>query len=104
MSMSDGSGFPPLKSPAATLPCQEHFHPISDVTTLARVLRTQLKRDDAEMFMTRALWGVGSTSPMTRTAQYICAKWILRHGGEAQSLEIISDHLSDQNKTRVQES
>src|SRR5260370_15071541 len=105
MSMSDGSGFAPLKSPARN-------------PFMVTNIFTDFKRHDLgptfyernyngttqKLFMTRALWGVGSTSPYGHDGRSInLREVILRHGGEAQAARDGFDHLSDPNKVRVQE-
>jgi cytochrome c peroxidase len=105
MSMSDGFGFPPLKSPAGN-------------PFMVKNIFTDFKRHDLgpafyernyngttqKLFMTRALWGVGSTSPYGHDGRSInLREVILRHGGEAQAARDNFDHLSDPNQARVQE-
>ncbi len=87
VTVDDRSGFPPLKHPA--------LNPF-----LVKNIFTDFKRHDLgpnfyernydgsfqEEFMTRPLWGVGSTSPYGHDGRSInLAEVILRHGGEAQA-------------------
>ena len=85
--VTDGSGFPPLKTPALQ-------------PTLVQNIFTDFKRHDLgpnfyernydgtiqKEFLTRALWGVGSTAPYGHDGRSInLTEVILRHGGEAQT-------------------
>ena len=87
ITQDDGSGFPPLKLPA--------LNPF-----LVKDIFTDFKRHDLgpsfyernydgtfqKEFVTRPLWGVGSTSPYGHDGRSInLTEVILRHGGEAQS-------------------
>jgi CxxC motif-containing protein (DUF1111 family) len=87
ITQDDGSGFPPVKLPA--------LNPF-----LVKDIFTGFKRHDLgpnfyernydgtfqKEFLTRPLWGVGSTSPYGHDGRSInLTEVILRHGGEAQS-------------------
>jgi len=87
ITQNDGSGFPSLKLPA--------LNPF-----LVKDIFTDFKRHDLgpsfyernydgtfqKEFVTRPLWGVGSTSPYGHDGRSInLTEVILRHGGEAQS-------------------
>jgi len=85
--VDDGSGFPPLKQPQLN-------------SFAVKNIFTDFKRHDlgpnfyernydgttVTQFMTRPLWGVGSTSPYGHDGRSITLNdVILRHGGEAQA-------------------
>ncbi len=87
MEQSDGTAFPSIKLPAGG-------------PFLVKDIFTDFKRHDLgsnfwernydgtiqKEFLTRALWGVGSTSPYGHDGRSInLTEVILRHGGEAQS-------------------
>ena len=101
VAQDDGSGLPPLK-----LPALKQF--------LVRDVFTDFKRHDLgpkfyernydgtfqKEFMTRPLWGVGSTSPYGHDGRSInLTEVILRHGGEAQSASNAFRSLSENQKS-----
>ena len=97
----DGLGYPPLKSPA--------LKPF-----LVKDIFTDFKRHDLgakfyernydgtfqKEFMTRPLWGVGSTSPYGHDGRSVnLTEVILRHGGEAQAASNAFRMLSENQKS-----
>src|SRR5258708_38258328 len=55
-----------------------------------------------KLFMTRALWGVGSTAPYGHDGRSInLREVILRHGGEAQAARNAFAELSPEQQERV---
>ncbi len=98
--VDDGSGYPSLKQPAGG-------------SFLVKNIFTDFKRHDLgpnfhernwdgtmqTQFETRALWGVGSTSPYGHDGRSITLNdVILRHGGEAQQSRDAYAELSDHNQ------
>jgi hypothetical protein len=103
--IDDGSGFPTLKPPLLQ-------------SFVVEDLFTDFKRHDLgpnfyernydgtmqQQFMTRPLWGVGSTSPYGHDGRSISlVEVILRHGGEASSSADRFKSLSREQKSAVLE-
>jgi hypothetical protein len=99
----DGLGFPPIKQPAGG-------------KFLVKNIFTDFKRHDLGVnfwernydgsfqkeFLTRPLWGVGSTAPYGHDGRSInLTEVILRHGGEAQQARDAFAAQSDANKASV---
>ncbi len=97
ITQNDGSGYPPLKLPALN-------------TFVVKDIFTDFKRHDLgpyfyernydgtfqEVWMTRPLWGVGSSSPYGHDGRSInLTEVILRHAGEAQSASDAFARLSE---------
>ncbi len=100
----DGSGLPPMKLPAAG-------------SFVVKDLLTDFKRHDVgpqfyernwdgtmqTMFMTRPLWGVGSTAPYGHDGRSITLDdVILRHGGESQASRDAYAALSPRKSAALQ--
>ncbi|HWH70876.1 MAG TPA: di-heme oxidoredictase family protein, partial [Candidatus Sulfotelmatobacter sp.] len=103
--VNDGSGFPTLKQPKLK-------------SMLIKNIFTDFKRHnlgpnfyernyDGSMqttFLTRTLWGVGSTAPYGHDGRSInLTEVILRHGGEARCQAEAFDRLSDLSKAALLE-
>ena len=104
-SIDDHSGFPMLKQPALK-------------SFLVNNIFTDFKRHDlgpsfyernydgttSKLFMTTALWGVGSTSPYGHDGRSInLVEVILRHGGEAQTARDAFARLPAEKRVAVLE-
>lgn len=104
-STDDHTGFPPLKSPQGG-------------PFLVKNIFTDLKRHDLgpnfyernydgttqKQFLTKPLWGVGSTAPYGHDGRSInLTEVILRHGGEALSAAAAFDRLQGQARSAVLE-
>jgi Di-haem oxidoreductase, putative peroxidase len=101
--INDGSGFPTIKVPNGN-------------SFLVKDIYTDFKRHDlgpafyernyngtlTKQFLTRPLWGVGSTSPYGHDGRSInLTEVILRHGGESQASTDAFAHLSHEEQSRV---
>ncbi len=101
--INDGSGFPTLKRPKLQ-------------PNLVKNIFTDFKRHNLgpnffernydgtlqTEFMTRPLWGVGSTSPYGHDGRSInLTEVILRHGGEAQAQAAMFARLSEPNQSAL---
>jgi hypothetical protein len=101
--INDGSGFPTLKVP-------------NGAPFLVKDIYTDFKRHDlgpafyernydgtlTKQFLTRPLWGVGSTSPYGHDGRSInLTEVILRHGGESQASRDAFAHLSPEEQSQV---
>jgi Di-haem oxidoreductase, putative peroxidase len=101
--INDGSGFPTIKVP--------NGNPF-----LVKDIYTDFKRHDlgptfyernydgtlTKQFLTRPLWGVGSTSPYGHDGRSInLTEVILRHGGESEASSDAFAHLSPEEQGRV---
>ncbi|HSE42763.1 MAG TPA: di-heme oxidoredictase family protein, partial [Acidobacteriota bacterium] len=103
--IDDGSGFPTLKPPLLQ-------------SFVVKDIYTDFKRHDLganfyernydgttqQKFMTRPLWGVGSTSPYGHDGRSInLTEVILRHGGEATASRDLFKSLSREHESAVLE-
>ena len=103
-SVDDGHGFPPLKQPQGN-------------PFLVQNIFTDFKRHDVgpgfyernydgsvtTEFLTRPLWGVGTTGPYGHDGRSInLHEVIMRHGGEAQESRDAYAHLEEEEQNRLQ--
>jgi len=100
VAVDDGSGLPPLRLPqAGSFRVRNIFTDMKRHDLGPRLHERNFDGTVTTMFLTTALWGVGSTSPYGHDGRSLTLEdAILRHGGEAQVQRDAFAALSSQDK------
>jgi hypothetical protein len=104
ISMNDGSSFPPLRPVGGPFLVRNIFTDFKRHDLGAALYERNYDGSIQKLFMTKALWGVGSEAAFGHDGRSInLAEIVLRHGGEAQASTAKFARLGEGAKAQIED-